>query len=89
MGWAEVADSGIHAGFSQNFRMANFIHVRAAADIGRPVLLRVAVKTNGASQGAAAHAAPNAKGQREGPLAAVLLRENKGSAGGLFQERSQ
>ena len=35
MGWAEVADSGIHAGFSRNFRMAVFIHVRAAADSWR------------------------------------------------------
>jgi hypothetical protein len=31
-GWAEVADSGIRAGFSRNFRPAVFIHVRAAAD---------------------------------------------------------
>ena len=45
--------------------------------VGRPVLLRVAVKTDGAGDGASAHAAQNAKGQRDGPLEAALLRENK------------
>src|ERR1035438_8848273 len=41
--------------------------------VGRPVLLRVAVKTDGARNGAPAHAAQNAKGQRDGPSEAALL----------------
>src|ERR1035441_9083930 len=57
--------------------------------VGRPVLLRVAVKTDGAGDGAPAHAAQNAKGQRDGPLEAALLREHKAPAGGCSQEISQ
>jgi hypothetical protein len=57
--------------------------------VGRPVLLRVALKTDGAREGAPAHAAQNAKGQRDGPLEAALLREHKGPAGGRSQEIGQ
>jgi hypothetical protein len=57
--------------------------------VGRPVLLRVALKTDGARDRSAAHAAQNAKGQRDGPLEAAFLRENKAPASGHFQEISQ
>ena len=57
--------------------------------VRRPVLLGVAVKTDGAGDGATAHAAQNAKGQRDGPLAAAFLGEKQVPASRLFQEISQ
>ena len=57
--------------------------------VRRPVLLRVALKTDSAGDGATAHAAQNAKGQSDGPLAAPFLGEKQVPASRLFQEISQ
>ena len=60
---------------------------RAGEDlvVGRPIFLGIALKTDGAREGAPAHAAQNAEGQRDGPLQTAFLRENKSPAGRLFQ----
>ena len=53
--------------------------------VGRPVLVRIALKADGARERAPAHAAQDAKSQSDGPLEAALLGENKSPTGGLFQ----
>ena len=54
--------------------------------VGRPILLGIAVKTDGSSDGAFADPAHDAKGQGNGPLQGAIPGENRGPAGGLFQQ---
>ena len=53
--------------------------------VGRPILLGIALETNGAGERTPAHAAQDAKGQGDGSLEAAVLGENKTPAGGLVE----
>src|SRR5437773_4507696 len=61
---------------------------RAGEDlvVCRPILLGIAVETDGASQGALTDATEDAKGQGEGPIQTALLREDPGPVSGVFKQ---
>ena len=82
-----LLDGLLQNGMEQGARLPG--RTREDFVVRRPVLLRIALETDGARDGASAHATQNAKGQRDGPLEAALLREHKGPALGRCQEISQ
>src|SRR5207248_3340753 len=61
---------------------------RAGEDfvIGRPILLGIALKTDGASQSAFADPAQDAKSQSDGAIEAALLREDRAPGLGRLQQ---